>query len=196
VEIGQDAHWVLNGRLLISRAPRSRTELGACARLGITHVLSLVEPGQEQAWARDVGLRLLAYPIDEMGPPSLSEVATAVGIVASVLASKKNALLLHCHAGVGRSAAVAASYIGATAGLGPEEAVQAVRSRRPVALWSPDKVGAVEEYLRAFAQGTVSTEGSHGCRKCGTRVLAPSVRCYRCSGLLSLDAFFGLVATT
>lgn len=196
MEIGQDAHWVLKGRLLISRAPRSRSELEACARQGITHVLSLVEAGQEQAWARDAGLRLLSYPIEEMGPPPVAQVAAAVGIVASVLSSKKNALLLHCHAGVGRSAVVAAAYIGATSGIGPAEAVEAVRSRRPIALWSPDKVASVEEYLVAFASGGVGTEGAQACRKCGARVLKPSVRCYRCSGLLSLDVFFGLVATT
>lgn len=196
MEIGQDAHWVLKGRLLISRAPRSRAELEACARMGITHVLTLVEPGQEQVWAREVGLRLLAVPIEEMGSPSVAQVGLAVAVVASVLSSRKNTLLLHCHAGIGRSAAVTASYIGATAGIGPEEAVNAVRSRRPAALWSPDKVAAVEEYLRAFADGTVSMEGAQPCKKCGVRILRPSQRCYACSRLLSLDAYFGLVATT
>lgn len=195
MKLGEDAHWVLKGRLLVSRAPRSQAELESCARLGITHVLSLVEVGQEERWARAAGLRLLSCPIEEMGAPSVGQVALAVAVVASVLSSPKNGLLLHCHAGVGRSGVVAASYIGATAGIGAEEATHAVRSRRPAALWSPDKLASVEQYLEAFASGTVSTEGAQPCKKCGTRVLRPATRCYRCSRLLSLDAFFDLVAS-
>lgn len=190
MEVGSDAHWVLSDKLLLSRAPKDAPELLELRALGVTHVLSLIGDGAEEEWSRAAGIRFLSWPLMEMGAPTVPEVAGAVDRVGSVLSSTRNVLLVHCHAGVGRSGVVAASYLGASAGLKADEAVEWVRGRRPSALWSQDKVGAVEDYLGAFAKGTSGTEGSRDCLKCGKKVLRPSRRCFSCSKLPTIDDFF------
>ena len=193
MEIGSDAHWIVRGRLLASRAPRDPRELASLARAGVTHVLSLVESEDEERWSEGAGLRFVSSRMDEMGSPSSESVRDAVSRLLLALRSSDSAcVLVHCHAGVGRAGVVSAAYLGVMAGLTPEEAVAEVRQRRPGALWSQDKEVAVEDFLRAFSEGRVRLEGEHPCPKCERRITHPGGPCFRCSGVRSLDVFLGV----
>lgn len=190
MEIGSDAHWVLKDRLLLSRAPRSPQELQDLRRAGVTHVLCLLPGGEEGNWAASAGLRFLSWPIEDMGSPSVSALSSAVDRVRSVLAGPGRSLLVHCQAGLGRSGAVAASYLGASAALPATQAIAFVRRQRPNSLWSQDKEVAVEAFLEGYAQGRTPSEGAQPCSKCGARVLRPYRRCFPCSRLSSIEEFF------
>ncbi|MDE1821590.1 MAG: dual specificity protein phosphatase family protein [Euryarchaeota archaeon] len=191
MKIGADAHWIVRGRLLASRAPHDLSEMRSLAQEGVTHVLSLVDATEEEGWSSDAGLEYQESKMDEMGSPSVAQVQEALSRVLGALRSGNDrCVLVHCHAGIGRAGVVAAAFLGTVAGLTPEEAVSEVRHRRPGALWSQDKEVAVEEFLRAFAEGKVRLEGEHPCPRCETRILHPRL-CFRCSGATDLDAFLG-----
>ncbi len=193
MEIGSDAHWIVRGRLLASRAPRGEPEVRALAQEGVTHILSLVENRDEPDWVREAGVEYLQSRMSEMGSPGPAEIRRALVQVLGALASaERNCVLVHCRAGVGRAGVVAAAYLGVSAGLTPEEAIREVRERRPGALWSQDKEVAVEDFLREFSSGRLRLEGERSCPRCETRILSPQLLCFRCSGAKTLDTYLGV----
>ena len=117
------AYWIdapRAGRLAIMARPRSgdwlADEIAGWKQAGIDTVVSLLEPEE----AAELGLSLeaelcgaekiefVAFPIPDRGVPvSLREATTLVESVRARLAAGK-AVAVHCRAGIGRSALVAA----------------------------------------------------------------------------------------
>jgi protein-tyrosine phosphatase len=67
------------------------------------------------------------------------------------LEHKKGPVLVHCHAGMQRSAAVVAMYLIATKGMKVEEAIAYIQARRPVAFTpGPNFLKAIQGFERTF----------------------------------------------
>ena len=121
-----DIYWVdaaLQGRLGIMARPRSgdwlSDEVLAWRDDGVTLVVSLLDRDEVQELdleheadlCRDKGIEFISFPIRDRSVPTSFEAAAPL---ARLLADKINdggALAVHCRAGIGRSALIAASAL-------------------------------------------------------------------------------------
>jgi protein-tyrosine phosphatase len=130
---------VLDG-LLIGAYPLDREDVAMLEWMGIERVLNLVEdeeyrPGDravvEEALAR-TGIQEYRLRLTDYGRLPPEELETAVQEICSWLEQGVRGYL-HCRAGWQRSAAVAAGVIAVREGVGIDDALEHVRSRKPSA---------------------------------------------------------------
>lgn len=99
--------------------------------------------------ARRAGLESLWLPVpDGAPPPDLEEAARLVAGILERLASGRT-VIVHCHAGIGRSGVVVACALVA-AGLAPDRALEAVRAARAGAATALGQEEFVHEFARAW----------------------------------------------
>ena len=141
-----ELRWVegpWKGKLAIAPRPRGgdwlEDEIAAWRRLGVTTVVSLLTPEEENeldlteehAVAHSQGLGFLSLPIpDREVPASESEVTAMLARLHGILASGGSAVI-HCRQGVGR-AGLLASCLLIFEGKRPMESIQAVSQARGV----------------------------------------------------------------
>ena len=135
--------WVLPRRL----AGMARPLPGAAESLkdlGIEAVLTLTEapplPEFEAA-----GLQVAHEPIVDFAAPDAETLTRCVAFVRGAMAEGA-AVVVHCHAGYGRTGTVLAATLVAE-GVDPDEAIATVRALRPGSLETEEQ----EEAVRRFA---------------------------------------------
>jgi protein-tyrosine phosphatase len=118
-----EIYWIeraSGGRLAIMARPRTgdwlRDEIAGWAAENINIVVSLLEPaevaelqlGEEATLCREQGIDFISFPIADRGiPESLTDTAELVHYLAGEISGQK-AVAIHCRAGIGRSAVIAA----------------------------------------------------------------------------------------
>jgi atypical dual specificity phosphatase len=141
--------WILPGRLAGMARPRpgSAPEL---AEAGVAAVLALTEdpPLAELAGA---GLAVHHEPVADFGAPTPDALARCVAFVRERLASGR-AVVVHCHAGYGRTGTVLAACLVDT-GLAPSEAIATVRRLRPGSIETPEQEDAIRRYAGRVGGG-------------------------------------------
>ena len=131
------------GRLGIAPRPRSgerlEEEIARWHQGRVTTVLSLLEPHEvhelglerEAELCTQAGIDFLSFPILDRGvPDSLGKTHELVGLCRDRLMEGQG-LLVHCRAGIGRSAIIAACILGAL-GVEPHTAFERIEAARGV----------------------------------------------------------------
>lgn len=141
-----DLYWISgpkNGRLAIMPRPRSGDwlddELMAWKTAGIDVVVSLLTPMEEMELGlqleskgcRDCGIEYISYPILDRQVPATIPTAVALIKDISVRLNAGKSVAIHCRAGIGRSAMIAASALVAQ-GMTSESAFEAISKARGV----------------------------------------------------------------
>ncbi len=85
-------------------------------------------------------------PINDFGPPSLEDFEEFIDFVASQVAQKRR-IVVHCYAGMGRTNLMLATCLIHHLGIGPDQALEEVRLRRPVHLVTERQEEALREYF-------------------------------------------------
>ena len=88
--------------------------------------------------------RYLHLPAADDAPPTLEQLRAGVAFIAEEVA-RGGAVYVHCGAGVGRAAVMAAAYLVST-GLAPEQAWARIRQVRPFVRPNPLQVTQVERF--------------------------------------------------
>ena len=116
-------HWIdlpTPGRLAIAARPRGEDwlddEIGIWAAEGVAVVVSLLEPAEihdlglqhEAALCTARGLTFLSFPIPDRGLPESRGAAVRLAQDLAVRLTDGETVLIHCRAGIGRSALMAA----------------------------------------------------------------------------------------
>ena len=136
--------WVLPRRLAGMARPRPGTA-EHLKDAGVAAVLTLTESPPLPELAAS-GLDVRHEPIADFAAPDVETLTRCVAFAQEVMAGGK-ALVVHCHAGYGRTGTVIAATLVAE-GLSPEEAIDLVRSLRPGSLETYEQ----EEVVRRFAK--------------------------------------------
>jgi protein-tyrosine phosphatase len=144
--LAQDIHWIDRtgpGRLGIMARPRAGDwlcdEIEGWRRDGVDLVVSLLEAdevaelalGEEAALCARENIAFRSFPIPDRGlPESHIQAAALVGDIVA-LAREGKAIAIHCRAGIGRSALIAAAAMVAS-GSTPDEAFEAIGDARGI----------------------------------------------------------------
>ena len=155
-----ETYWIpVNvGRLAIMARPRAgdwlQDEIDGWQTLGIDTVVSLLEPaevcelqlGEEEGCCKDRGIEFVSFPIrDRDVPKSISATVELVTELATKVRDGSS-IAIHCRAGIGRSALVAACVM-SELGVNPADTFAMISRSRGVAV--PD-TAEQEEWLAAF----------------------------------------------
>ncbi|HEY1376959.1 MAG TPA: dual specificity protein phosphatase family protein [Gemmataceae bacterium] len=149
-------------RLAILARPRSgdwlADEIRSWRDQGLNVAVSLLTPEEvgefdladEAAACAAVGIDFVAVPVPDRGVPASREAfADAVSRLVGA-ASSRRAVGIHCRAGIGRSAMLAAALLVA-AGVSPAEAFERVRAARGVPVPdTPEQRSWIEAFARSY----------------------------------------------
>lgn len=141
-----DHDWILPGRLLASRIPPDLSYLLMFNEMGVSSALNLTEMDWPGEWKRSWGGDYMHIPVDDFGIPTKEQAMIALRFIEERLS--KGAVMVHCFAGLGRTGTIIALYL-VESGMGPQDAVELVRSRRPGSLEVPEQ----EEFVLNWRRG-------------------------------------------
>ena len=95
----------------------------------------------------DQGMEVIHMPIPDFGIPRMANLIDAVDL-ASTQARQGDHLVVHCHAGVGRTGMFAACPAVHNLGFSGVEAISWAREQIPGAIEVPDQIRIIELYAR------------------------------------------------
>lgn len=123
---------------------------------GVSVVVSLqAERHDEDAFGQVQPDGYLRLPTMDHSAPTLAQLRMGAAFVDAAVRAGKT-VLIHCHAGVGRSALLCACYL-VYAGMSAEEAWQTVKSRRTIAYLNAPQRAALEEFATTILQERTAT---------------------------------------
>jgi len=145
-------------------------ELGLHRQAGVTHVLSILDPGWPEPvefglWEAHDRLLLRFYdviePSDRMEPPGSDHVAAILEFGRSLPKDRPVRLLVHCHAGVSRSTASAILLLAQrNPARDPNEIVGEVARQRPQA-WPNLRIVEIGDRLLGRGGALVAAARRH-----------------------------------
>ena len=126
--------------------------LSSLRKQGIKAILSLTEEPLEFPTLREFEMNYLHIPVDDFTAPSPEQIDEAIDFMLEQ-AQKPNGVMVHCHAGIGRTGTILACFM-VRQDMDANEAIQFVRRTRP---------GSLEVYSQEFSvyQYADRISGSH-----------------------------------
>jgi protein-tyrosine phosphatase len=117
---------------------------------GVSVVVSLqAERHDEDAFGNLQPAGYLRLPTTDHTPPTLAQLRMGAAFIDEAIKAGKT-VLVHCHAGVGRSTLLCTCSL-VYAGMHVEEAWQTVKTHRPIAYLNPRQAAALQEFAAVIA---------------------------------------------
>lgn len=144
---------MITPRLLAGRNPLTERDVEWLEDMGVTHVLDLREEAEWRSpWfgaeaVRRLGDRRRSLPITDMTAPSPEVLDEAFRYLTEVLTLPDSMVYVHCRAGMQRTASILTAFWARSHGLSYDEALAALRERRPVFDPLPSQEQAVRRWL-------------------------------------------------
>jgi atypical dual specificity phosphatase len=132
-----------------SAAPMSKREVDWLRnKKGIKAVLSLTESPIRKEWVE--GLVYKNVPIKDHAAPTLDQLRESVGFLISQ-SNLKQAVVVHCAAGKGRTGTVLAAYMCEKYALTPKESIEKLRLKRPGSV-ERKQVSMIETFCKSHVK--------------------------------------------
>lgn len=149
--------WVWRRIIAASPIATNSEDIGLWKRMGVEAVAVLAESHEiARYWGKadnyfkvlhSKGLEFLHSPIKDFHAPALNQLEELVEWIDAMVSSGKP-ILVHCHAGIGRTGTVIAAYL-VKHGYDAAQAIREVRRRIPLALEIESQVSVIYEYYEA-----------------------------------------------
>ncbi|MDQ2684191.1 MAG: dual specificity protein phosphatase family protein [Chloroflexota bacterium] len=136
--------WIDEGRILASAAARDAGEVAHWREVGITLVINLHTVPDDPDLLAGAGIRGVHLPVRDFTAPSREVLDTAIAEIDLELECG-GVVAVHCHAGLGRTGTVLASWL-VSRGVPADEAIDRVRRARPGSIESAEQEAVVRAY--------------------------------------------------
>lgn len=144
--------WVIEGKIAGMERPGSlfdlEEDLNFLRDAGIDIIVNLQE---EEHFLEHDGFIMKNIPIDDFGPPGLSDFEEFISFVSPHIEDGRG-VVVHCRAGMGRTNLMLASYLLHHLGMGPDSALETVRSKRPVHMITFKQEEALRTYYHTVKE--------------------------------------------
>ena len=137
--------WIVDGRVGGMARPRPQ-DAAWLKEQGVTALVSLTE--------RPVpleGIDVRHLPVRDMDSPTLEQLRGGVDFMQHVVASG-GSVVAHCGAGMGRTGTFLAAFL-VGQGVPPDEAIRAVRERRPGSIETPEQERVIYRFAELLEGG-------------------------------------------
>ena len=146
--------WLIKGALAGSGRPTSAGEVEWLRKRGVKAIVTMTEDPLPAGWV--AGLDYLHVPTVDLTAPTVEGTDAAVAFIRERVERGEPAMV-HCAAGLGRAGTILACYLVRHEGMAADEAVEAVRERRPGSIQSDEQERAVEYYERHVASNRAAS---------------------------------------
>lgn len=158
--------WIEPDQLAASGIPLGRDDMESLYQQGIRAIITLTEPpltNQTEITEKLVshlGISLFHLPLVDQHPPEDVAMVDELKSIIDGMKAQSKPVLLHCHAGIGRTGTMLHAYFIAS-GLSLEEAKQKVKSARQMSQYFM-LADAQQQFLEELATSTGDTVKQSG----------------------------------
>jgi atypical dual specificity phosphatase len=142
INLPRNFGWLDRSKLAGCGRPESESELEAVKEEGIAAIVSLTGTPLSPDVIHQHGFEYLHSPLS--GTPTVEQLDQILEFVEGMNAASKR-VLIHCGEGQGRTGTVLAAYL-ISHGLGADEAIRAVRVKRPGSVQTLQQVNVLHEF--------------------------------------------------
>ncbi|MFY9301631.1 MAG: dual specificity protein phosphatase 23 [Candidatus Nitrosotenuis sp.] len=135
--------WLLKDMLAGSGMPTSYEEISWITKQGVRSIVTMTEEGLPDSWIQ--GLEYLHIPTEDLSAPDIEKIDAAVNFIEEKI-KKKEPVMVHCAAGIGRTGTILACYLIKYQKMSAKEAIEKVREERPGSIQSESQEIAVSTY--------------------------------------------------
>jgi len=135
--------WLIEEKLAGSGMPTSINELEWVMNQGVKSIVTMTENALPENWVKDIGY--LHVPTPDFTAPELDRIDIAVDFIHEKI-SEKQAVMVHCAAGMGRAGTILACYLIKYQKYSAQDAINKVRKERPGSIQSEIQELAISYY--------------------------------------------------
>lgn len=131
--------WLIENKLAGSGMPTTFDELDWVLKQGVKSIVTMTENALPESWIEDV--QYLHIPTPDLTAPDIDKINIAVDFIHERINSK-DAVMVHCAAGMGRAGTVLACYLVKYHKYSAKDAIEKLRKERP---------GSIQSEIQEFA---------------------------------------------
>jgi atypical dual specificity phosphatase len=135
--------WLIEEKLAGSGMPTTFDELDWVLKQGVKSIVTMTENALPESWTEDV--KYLHVPTQDLSAPDMDKIDTAVDFIYERI-NNKEAVMVHCAAGMGRAGTVLACYLVKYQKHSAKDAINKIREERPGSIQSETQEIAIRLY--------------------------------------------------
>lgn len=125
--------WLIENELAGSGMPTTFDEFDWVLKQGVKSVVTMTENALPETWVEEI--KYLHVPTPDLTAPDMEKLSTAVDFIHERINSKE-AVMVHCAAGMGRAGTVLACYLVKYHKYSSKDAIEKIRKDRPGSIQS------------------------------------------------------------
>ncbi len=135
--------WLIENKLAGSGMPTTFDELDWVLKQGVKSIVTMTENALPESWIEDV--QYLHVPTPDLTAPDIDKISVAVDFIHERINSKE-AVMVHCAAGMGRAGTVLACYLVKYHKYSAKDAIEKLRKERPGSIQSESQEIVIQLY--------------------------------------------------